>query len=54
MEQFKEFHKELERLKTSGFSTGELKKVCQNSVKDINLNIMSVVTTITEIAFDVF
>ncbi len=35
MEQFKEFHKELERLKTSGFSTGEIKKVCQNSVKDI-------------------
>lgn len=27
MEQFKEFHKELERLKSSGFSTGEIKKV---------------------------
>lgn len=28
MEQFKEFHKELERLKSSGFSTGEIKRVC--------------------------
>ena len=27
MEQFKEYHKELDRLKTSGFSTGEIKKV---------------------------
>ncbi|XP_028405978.1 intraflagellar transport protein 81 homolog isoform X1 [Dendronephthya gigantea] len=26
MEQFKEFHKELERLKSSGYSTGEIKK----------------------------
>lgn len=30
MEQFKEYHKELDRLKTSGFSTGEIKKDIMN------------------------
>ena len=28
MEQFKELHKTVEQLRTSGLSTGEIKKVC--------------------------